>query len=166
MEADLLTWAHDYLAQADDIVVPIKKLWNLWRAGHDGPDLDEFTARLLADERVEAMGGVDHTEGMDDLDPDERGAYVRDMEAHGYYSGPRVKLRARAITLAHVAKMIKAHNDRMEAALRAAREVMPDGADELTDAALIELQTRAAELRKALREAGLEAEEGGKAASE
>jgi hypothetical protein len=158
MKTDWLDWAIEYLERDEDIVVPVKRLWNAWRARQAEPDLETFTAGILADGRVEAMGEVDHTEDMEDLPPEERAEYERDMESMGYYSGPRVKLRARELTLEHIVKMIARHNDRMETALRQAREAMDDDVDEQTEGMLIDIQAKAAEFRRHLREAGLEAQ--------
>jgi hypothetical protein len=78
------------------------------------------------------------------------------MERDGFYSGPRAKLRSREITAEHVAKMLKKHNDRMEAALRAARALLPDNADEADEGTVIDVLARVEELRRELRKAGLE----------
>ncbi len=90
------------------------------------------------------------------MEPDEFEEYVRDMEAHDFYSGPRVKLKLRELTLEHIANMIKRHNDRMEEALRQAREAMPDDTSEDEEGQLIDIMAMTEELREHLREAGLE----------
>jgi hypothetical protein len=41
---------------------------------------------------------VDHTRHMEGMNPEEREEHERDMEARGFYSGPRVKLKSRRIT--------------------------------------------------------------------
>jgi hypothetical protein len=152
----MLDWVCAYLERDEEIVVPVKKMWNEWHAAHAEPSFADFMAQVLADERVEEMGGVDHTEDMDDLSPDERDEYVRDMEAQGYFSGPRAKLKTRALTLEHIAQMIKKHNDRMENALRQAREAMPEDVSEEEEGALIHIMELAKRFREHLREAGLE----------
>lgn len=156
MAAELLDWANNYLAQDEEIVVSIKKMWNEWRLSHAEPALDVFTALLMADERFEDMGGIDHTEGMEWMTPEEMAEYIQDMEAVGFYSGPRLKLKSRELTLEHIARMIKKHNDRMEGALRHARAAMPDNVDEQEESQLIEIIALAEQLRQHLREAGLE----------
>jgi hypothetical protein len=156
MSSELLDWAYTYLEQDEDIVVPIKKMWNEWRATHGEPALERFTELLLADDRFEEMEGVDHKEGLDFDTPEELEEYVRDMEEVGFFSGPRLKLRAREITLEHVANMIKKHNDLMEMALRQARQVIPDDLSEEEEGQLIEIMARVEEFRQHLREAGLE----------
>jgi hypothetical protein len=78
------------------------------------------------------------------------------MEEHGFYSGPRVKLKARQITREHVARMLKKHNDRMGWALQQARAAMPEDAGEAEEGTLIDAIQLARKLRRDLREAGLE----------
>jgi len=156
MSDELLDWVYAYLDQDEEIVVPIKKMWNEWRAAHAGPPLDVFTATVLADDRVEEMRGVDHAEGMEWMSPEELDEYVGEMEELGFFSGPRAKLKSREITLEHIAAMIKKHNDRMEWALQQAREALPKEASEQEEGALIDIQYRARQLRRQLREIGLE----------
>ncbi len=159
MPSELVDWIYDYLERDDDIVVPVKKMWNDWHTAHVETSLPDFTAAVLDDERVEQMGGVDHTEGMDWMNPEELAEYERDMEQHDFYSGPRVKLKSRPVTLEHIAQMIKKHNDRLEAALQQARQAMPDDVSEQEEGALIDIIAKTQELRERLREAGLEPDE-------
>ncbi len=159
MSSELLDWVYTYLERDEDIVVPIKKLWNEWRADHTEPPLEVFTAMILADERFEEMGGVDHTRGMEWMSPEELEEYVQDMEAHGFFSGPRVKLKARELTLEHIARMIKKHNDRLEWALREAHKAMPEDASEEEEIQLLDIIGQVEQWRQQLREAGLEADE-------
>ena len=161
---EVLAWVQDYLARDEDIVVPIKKMWNEWHAAHVAPSLEVFTAMVLADEQVEELGEVDHTDDMEGLSAEELDEYVRDMEAQGYYSGPRVKLKSRELTLEHIARMLKRHNDRMEEALRQARAALPADVSEEEEGQLIEVMALAEELRRRLREVGLEADDESSAA--
>lgn len=156
MSSELLEWVHTYLEQDEEIVIPIKKMWNEWQITHTRLALDAFIALLLADERFEDVGGVDHTEGMEWMTPEEMAEYVRDMEEVGFFSGPRLKLKSRELTLEHITNMIKKHNDRMEEALRQARATMPDEVDEQEEGQLIEIMALAEQLRQHLREADLE----------
>jgi len=160
MHAELAKWIYAYLERDEDIVVPVKKMWNEWHAIDAQLSLQEFTASVLADERFEAMGGVAHGEDMDWMEPDEFIEYLRDMEARGFYSGPRVKLKSREITLEHIARMVKKHNDQLEQALRLAREALPEEVSELEEGALIDIQVTVEKLRRELREAGLEPPDG------
>ena len=153
---ELIQWVHAYLEQDEDIIVPVKKMWNEWYAAQGPPSLAEFTRVVLSDDLVEEMPGVDHTGDMEGMDPEEVEEHERDMEAHGFYSGPRVKLKAREITPEHIARMLKKHNDRMEWALQQARAVMPEDASEAEEGNLIDAIMLARKLRRDLREAGLE----------
>lgn len=154
--SELIQWVRAYLEQDEDIIVPVKKMWNGWFAAQGTPLLAEFTRIVLSDDRIEEMPGVDHTGGMEGLSPEELGEYERDMEAHGFYSGPRVKLKSREISLEHIARMLKKHNDRMEWALHQARAALPDDASEAEEGKLIDVTMRARQLRRDLRAAGLE----------
>ena len=156
---ELIEWVHAYLERDEDIIVPVKKLWNECCSARHTPSLDEFTRIVLSDDRFEEMPGVDHTEHMEGMDPEEMAEYERDMEENGFYSGPRVKLRSRPITREHVARMLKKHNDRMEWALQQARAVMPEDASEADEGRLIDATQLARKLRRDLRAAGLESPE-------
>ena len=141
--------------------MPIKKLWNTWRAQNDdAPALDDFTAQLLADERFEEMPGVDHTEGLEGLSPDELAEELREMESLGFFSGPRIKLASREITLEHITAMIKKHNDRMQSALHQAHDSMPDDISEQDEGQLLDIMAMAEELRKKLQALGLDMPDG------
>ena len=156
MSTELLDWVGAYLEQDEEIIVPITKMWNEWSATHGGPSLDEFTETVLGDGRFEEMRGVSHTEGLEGLSPEELEEEARKMEALGYFSGPRVKLKSRKITMEHVARMIQKHNDRMEMALHQARWAMPDEGTAEERGMLADILVSARRLRQHLREAGLE----------
>lgn len=153
---ELIQWVRAYLKRDEDIIVPIKRMWNEWSAARGTPLLAEFTRIVLSDDRIEEMPGVDHTGDMEGMDPGEKEEYERDMEAHGFYSGPRVKLKSRQITREHIARMLKKHNDRMEWALQQARAAMPEEASEAEEGKLIDVIMRARKLRRDLRATGLE----------
>lgn len=159
MSSALINWVNAYLEQDEDIVVPIKKLWNGWRATHASPSLAEFTALILADPRFEELPGTDHTKELADLSPDEFDDAVRDMETLDFYSGPRVKLKSRELTLEHITAMIKKHNDRMQQGLEQAYQSMPDDMNEQEEGQLLDIMALAKELREKLRQAGLETNE-------
>ena len=168
MTTEMLDWVLAYLERDEEIVVPVKKMWNEWNAAHGRPALEDFTAALLSDERIEDTGGVDHDEDREGMTPAERADYEQEMEAEGFFSGPRVKLKAREITLEHVARMIGRHSGRMVAALNDARAAMPADMDEREEGQLIDVIALAEKLRAHLREAGLvlDEEEGGADAAE
>ena len=154
--SELIQWVRAYLKRDEDIIVPIKRMWNEWSAARGTPLLAEYTRIVLSDDRIEEMPGVDHTGDMEGMDSEEKEEYERDMEAHGFYSGPRVKLKSRQITREHIARMLKKHNDRMEWALQQARAAMPEEASEAEEGKLIDVIMRARKLRRDLRATGLE----------
>lgn len=154
--SELIHWVRAYLEEDEDIIVPVKKLWKEWYAAQGTPSLGEFTRIVLSDERIEEMPGVDHTRHMEGMSPEELEEEERDMEAHGFYSGPRVKLKSREIRLEHIARMLKKHNDRMEWALQQARAVLPEDAGEAVEGNLIDAIQLTRKLRRDLRAAGLE----------
>lgn len=153
---ELIQWVRAYLEEDEDIIVPIKKMWNECSAARGTASLAEFTRIVLSDDRIEEMPGVDHTGDMEGMSPDEREEHERDMEAHGFYSGPRVKLKSRQITKEHITRMLKKHNDRMESALQQARAVLPEDASEAVEGKLIDVIALARKLRRSLRAVGLE----------
>jgi len=153
---ELIQWVRAYLKRDEDIIVPIKRMWNEWYTARGTPLLAEYTRIVLSDDRIEEMPGVDHTGDMEGMDSEEKEEYERDMEAHGFYSGPRVKLKSRQITREHIARMLKKHNDRMEWALQQARAAMPEEASEAEEGKLIDVIMRARKLRRDLRATGLE----------
>jgi hypothetical protein len=154
--SEMRQWIRNYLEQDEEIIVPIKKMWNEWHAAHATPSLEEFTTVVLADPEVEEMRGVDHADGLEDMEPDELAEHLEQMERDGFYSGPRAKLRSREITKEHIVKMLKKHNDRMEAALRAAHALMPEDMTEADEGKVIDALTHVEDLRRELRKAGLE----------
>jgi len=152
----LMEYVIQRLAEDEDIVVPIKKLWNEWVILHGGPPLDKFAAIILVDEQIEEMDSVDHNKGMEWMTKKELAEYEHEMEAMGFYSGPRVKLKSREISLEHIVKMITKHNDNMEQALRHARDAMPEDVDDQEEGMLIDIIFEARNMRRKLRELGLD----------
>jgi hypothetical protein len=159
MSDEMLEWVRAYLERDEDIVVPIKKMWNEWHLSHPESLLDEFTAAILADEQVEHMASVDHNRGLEEATLEEKAEHEQRMEELGYFSGPRVKLKSREITREHIANMLKKHTDRMEKALRDARSVMPEDISEPDEGKLIDAIAMTRKLKKMLRKIGLGSDE-------
>ena len=156
MSTELLDWVYTYLERDEEIVVPIKKMWNEWSMTHRETLLADFTEAVLGDARFEEMPGVSHTEGLEELGPEELEEEAREMEAIGFFSGPRVKLKSREITKEHIARMIQRHNDRLEWNLLQARLALPEEGMEEERSMWVDIMTLARQLRQHLREAGLE----------
>lgn len=148
----LTDWAAGILETDEEILVPVKKLWVQYTARNPGISLDDFTRALEADPRFEFMEGTDLEEGLEDWTEEERAEHIAEMEALGFFGGPRVKLVSREITREHVARMIAKHTDNMLNALWSAYDVRPEDLDPEEDAELLDLIARAKELQLNLRE--------------
>jgi hypothetical protein len=148
---EIIKWVIPILETDDDILVPSKKLWTMYITDHPSVSLEEFTRTLEQDERVEFLEGIDPTDDLD-LSPDEMAEHIAEMEALGFFGGPRVKLKDRAITREHIAKMLKKHTDNMLTALWGAFDVRPENLDQEQDAELLELIARAKELQLKMQE--------------
>jgi hypothetical protein len=155
MSPEWIDWVIAYLEKDEEIIVPVKKMWNGWREGHDAPDFELFTSTVLEDPRVEFVDEIDHASGLNWGTSDEREAYLVDMEGLGYYSGKRVKLVSRKLTSQHLALMLAKQVKRMESALLAARESMPAGMGEDEEGQLIDILGKVEELQRSIQEIGL-----------
>jgi hypothetical protein len=141
----------EILTTDEDIYVPVKKLWVLLQAEGMATELDleAFSQMLQADDRFEFNEGIDFGEG----DPEEEA----EMEALGFFSGPRAKLKAREITREDIARILERKTQNILDALRAAWDVRPPGDEEAEDQ-LLELLASAQRLQRETLEA-LEKEE-------
>jgi hypothetical protein len=126
MSQEVLGFVCDFLERDDDVVIPVRRLWNGWRVQHPETPYDEFEAAVLADPRVEVMRGVDETKDMEFENDAEREAYIVEMEEMGFDHGPRVKLAARELTAGHIAAQLKKHTDNMLKNLWAAYDIRPE----------------------------------------
>ncbi len=142
----LTEWAASLLETDEEILVPVKKLWKEY-SQMSQVSLDEFTHALEGDARFEFFEGTDHTKGFEDWSEEELAEYEEEMEAEGFFSGPRVKLKSREITPDHIAKMIKKHTDRMMSALWAAYDIRPEDLDEQSEQELLDMIVRAKEFQ-------------------
>ena len=140
-----------------DFYVPVKKLWLMLQG--EGLildlDLDAFQAQLEADDRFEFIEGVDHTEGFED-DPE----FEAEMEALGFFSGPRVKLVSREMTAEDVFAGLTRSLRQLNEALRGAWETRPED-DPEAEAMLLETLGLAEQLEREILEiieSGLEGE--------
>lgn len=153
MTNPMLDWVCDYLARDEEIVVPIRKMWNAWRAEHPESTLETFETTVLADPRITAVSHVDQTEGMEFASEAEREAFIREFEALGYYHGPRVKLKSREVTYEHVTRMLQKYTDRMIEALWAAHETRPIELTSEQERQLMDLIAAAKQMQRDLQEA-------------
>ncbi|MGB9775992.1 MAG: hypothetical protein ACPLYD_12255 [Anaerolineae bacterium] len=107
-----------------DFYVPIKKLWLMLQAEGLALDLEleEFRAQLEADDRFEIEDFDDSLPG----DPEEVAEIERDLEALGFFGGPRVKLASREMTAEDIMAGLLRSLERMNEALRGAWEARPE----------------------------------------
>lgn len=143
----MLDWVGEVLESDPEIIVPVRRLWNEWRAAHGETAYDEFEAAVLADPRVQLMSGVDQTEGMEFESDEEREAWILEMEAAGFYHGPRVKLVERELTAEHIAAQLKKHTDNMLKNLWAAYDIRPEDLSPEQEQQLLDLIAAAKELQ-------------------
>lgn len=142
----------EILETAPDFYVPIKKLW-LMLQGEGlalNVELEGFQRMLASDERFEFTPEVDHTEGFDD-DPDFAEEMEMEMEALGFYSGPRVKLVSREMMAEDVFAAMSRSLTRMNEALQGAWETRPEG-DQETEDQLLEILAAGQKLDREIQE--------------
>ncbi len=108
-----------------DFYVPIKKLWLMLQAEGLALDLEleAFRAQLEADDRFEIEDFDDSLPG----DPEVVAEIERDLEAMGFFGGPRVKLASREMTAEDIFAGLLRSLERMNEALRGAWETRPEG---------------------------------------
>jgi len=142
MDDRTIARAIEILETDPDFYVPVKKLWLMCQGEGLGLDLelDDLHQVFVDDERFEFTPGVDHTESFED-DPEFAAEMEREMEALGFYSGPRVKLVSREMTAEDVFAAMTRNLTRMNEALQGAWETRPEGDQETEDQLLDILAT-------------------------
>jgi hypothetical protein len=124
----------EILETAPDFFMPVKKLW--LRLQEEGLaqtiELEDFHRMLLSDERFEFTPGVDYKEGIEDT-PELTQEMEPEMEALGFYSGPRVKLASREMTPEDVFAAMARNLAQMNAALQGAWETRPEDNQDVED---------------------------------
>ena len=134
MNDRVITRVIEILEIAPDFYAPVKKLWLMCQGEGLGLDLDldDLHRMLMDDERFEFTPGVDHTEGFED-DPEFTAEMEREMEALGFYSGPRVKLVSREMAAEDIFAAMARSLARMNEALQGAWETRPEDDQETED---------------------------------
>lgn len=120
MSGDILEWVSCRLGECKDVIVPLKWLWHEWFAMTGQPSFERFARLVLADSRFEHLYNIED---------DSR------LEAWGYFSGPRIKLRSREITEECVLHLVKKYNEDLIRALHRASEILQDDDDKEIDTA-------------------------------
>lgn len=134
MDDRIITRTIEILEIEPDFFVPVKKLWLMLQGEGLAPgvELEDLHRALADDARFEFTPGVDHKEGLED-DPELAEEMEREMEALGFYSGPRVKLVSREMTAEDVFAAMARSLTRMNEALQGAWEARPKGDQETED---------------------------------
>jgi len=134
MDNRTITRVIEVLETDPDFFVPVKKLWLMLQGEGLALDveLEDFYHMLLDDERFEFTPGVDHKEGFEG-DPEFAEEMEREMEALGFYTGPRVKLISREMTAENVFAAMARSLARMNDALQGAWDTRPEGDQDLED---------------------------------
>jgi hypothetical protein len=152
MDARTVSRIVTILESDPDFFVPIKKLWLLLQG--EGlaleTELDDLHKWLESDDRFELIGGVDDTEGFED-NPALAAEMDREMEALGFYSGPRVKLASRELTPADIFTGLARSLSQMNEALQSAWAARPEG-DQETEEQMLEILALGQKLDRELRE--------------
>lgn len=132
-----------------DFYIPIKKLWLMLQAEGLALDLEleEFRAQLEADDRFEIEDFDDSLPG----DPEVVAEIERDLEAMGFFGGPRVKLASREMTAEDIIAGLLRSLERMNEALRGAWETRPEG-DRETEEQLLDALALGREMEEEVRQ--------------
>ena len=134
MDEPIITKVIGILETDPDFYVPVKKLWLMLQGRGLALDveMEDFHRMLTDDARFEFTPGAAHTEGIED-DPELAKDMEQEMEALGFYSGPRVKLVSREMTATDVFAAMSRSLTRMNEALQGAWETRPEGDQEIED---------------------------------
>jgi len=134
MNNRMIDRAIEILEIEPDFFIPVKKLWlKLREAGlAQTIELEDFHRMLLNDARFEFTPGVDYTEKIQDT-PELTQAMESEMEALGFYSGPRVKLASREMTPEDAFAAMARNLAQMNAALQGAWETRPENNQDVED---------------------------------
>ena len=139
MDAHTVNRIINILESDPDFFVPVKKLWLILQGEGLALEIElgDFHDWLESDDRFELVAGVDHTEGFKN-DPALAVEMAREMEALGFYSGPRVKLASREMTATDIFAGLAHSLSQMNEALQSAWEARPEG-DRETEDQMIEI---------------------------
>ena len=142
----------EILESDPDFFVSVKKLWLMLQEEKLILDiaLEDFHLALLADARFEFTPGVTHDEGVEDV-PAFAEEMEREMEALGFYSGPRVKLVSREMTAEDVFSAMTRSLTRMNESLHSAWEARPEG-DQGTEDQLLKILASGQKLERDIQE--------------
>jgi len=150
---DLVTTRVIEELEADpDFYIPVKKLWLMVQGEGLAQDieLEDFHRMLSDDERFEFTPGVDHREKLDAEDEIAE-EMERELEALGFYSGPRVKLVSREMTAEDVFAAMARSLARMNEALQGAWETRPED-DQAVEDQLLDILAAGQKLEREIKD--------------
>jgi hypothetical protein len=154
MPEAILDYVINVLETDPDVYAPVKRLWyGLQDQGLDAGSYDHFLAWLQNDPRFVVEPAVEDELGEPPPWPPEE---EPEMEALGFYLGPRVKLAARELTADHLAAILERHTGNLMSALEGAwalRDPHDREAEDLLIEALAKAQQLQRETRSAIQEA-------------
>lgn len=133
MDNRAITRVIEILETDDEFFIPLKKLWLiLKREGLADNDLEDFRSALQKDERFEFTSGMNQRERLGAVGGQEYAEEMeQEMEALGFYGGPRVKLVSRNPSPEDVFAAMARNLIRMNEALQSAWETRPEDDPEL-----------------------------------
>lgn len=133
------------LSESPEFYLSVKKIWKLLVLEGHPINLDNLERLLKSDNTFHVFSAG--AEGEAAVENDEQTA--NEMEALGFYEGPKVALSARKPSASDVSQLIAQNVDRMIAAISKAREhCVPDDTD--TQKQLDELLERAQSMKQNL----------------
>lgn len=145
--------AERILAADKDIIVPVKKVWNLVvresrSQNFEVPALADFTALLEAHPTFEFMAAHNGVlEDMEEERPEEMSAEQQELERMGFYAGDRVKLKRVTLTPEALGGILRSKVDRTVDALGKAWERRPAG-DSDTEERLLSIISETKKLQR------------------
>lgn len=119
--SEMLDWAYQCLQEEEEIIVPLRKLWDRARSRARVPPFEQFSRAVLSDGRFEQVYSLEH-------DPI--------LESFGCFAGPRVKLRSREITEQGILRLVQKHNERTIQVLLRALEILREDSNTNSEAVL------------------------------
>ncbi len=103
----------EILQDDPDFLVPVKKLMKHFLKDEPLPEYPEFLAILKSEPDLVVMDLEEKSEDEGWDEPEMPASSEAEMEALGYYTGPRVRLKDRVPSPADIAAILKRHTDRM-----------------------------------------------------
>ena len=142
---DLILRVLSLLDQEDEFIVPVRKLYRALGRSNLSEEWTEeaFLEVLKGDERFRVFEAPDEDDVYDDFESEE------ELEALGFYRGPRVMRKDSMPTREDVLSILVKKADKTFSTLHKAWDIRPDG-DEETEDQLLEALAKAQRLKREL----------------